>query len=109
MRSSWGDLAEDQDQNCQDHRYDADHISAKAVCKCGCKGRSRNVHNVVSDENRTEKLGRLVLQDIESHGCTLVSLSARERRRILFTDISAVSLDEKKADNASRISNMIIW
>ena len=35
--------------------------------------------------------------------------SARERRRILFTDISAVSLDEKKADNASRISNMIIW
>ena len=69
-----GDLAEDQDQNRQDHRYDADHISAKAVCKCGCKGRSRNVHNVVSDENRTEKLGRLVLKNIESHGCTLVSL-----------------------------------
>ena len=35
-----GDLAEDQDQNRQDHRYDADHIAAKAVCKCGCKGRS---------------------------------------------------------------------
>ena len=36
----WGDLAEDQDQNSKDHGYDADHIAAKAVCKCGCKGRS---------------------------------------------------------------------
>ena len=35
-----GDLTEDQDQNRQNHRHDADHIAAKAVCKCGCKGRS---------------------------------------------------------------------
>ena len=69
----WGDLAEDQDQDSKDHGYNADHIAAKTVRKCGCKGRSRNVHNVVSDKNRTEKLGCLVLKNIESHGCPLVS------------------------------------
>ena len=37
-----------------------------------CKGRCRNVHNVVADEDRTEKLGRLVFQNIKSHGCTLI-------------------------------------
>ena len=68
-----GDLTEDQDQNSKDHGYNADHIAAKTVRKCGCKGRSRNVHNVVSDKNRTEKLGCLVLKNIESHGCPLVS------------------------------------
>ena len=70
----WGDLAEDQDQDSKDQCHDADHVSAKTVCKCCCKGRSRNVHNVVSDENRTEKFWHLIFQNVKSHGCTFVAL-----------------------------------
>ena len=65
-------LSKYKDCHCQNQCSNADHVSTKWIGKGCSKRRCWNIHNVITNQDRTEHLRCVILCDIKSQSCPLV-------------------------------------